>query len=130
MMTAPAGVGRAGNRVCPLSGPRQPPRNVAAQHQQRAARGIHIAVCNVIAAARTRSPGGADQGITAEIRNAYDQALDAAGKDHRTIVYDGAPHSFFDRKAAESQDASDAAWNETIGFIRKHTAGQPFAAAR
>ena len=74
--------------------------------------------------------GGADQGITAEIRNEYDKALDAARKDHRTIVYDGAPHSFFDRKAAEFKDASDGAWNETLGFIRKHTAGQPFAAAR
>jgi carboxymethylenebutenolidase len=72
--------------------------------------------------------GGADQGITAEIRNEFDQALDAAGKDHRTIVYPGAPHSFFDRKAAEFQDASDAAWTETLGFIRKHTAGQPIAA--
>lgn len=72
--------------------------------------------------------GGADQGITAEVRNEYDRALDAAGVDHGTIVYDGAPHSFFDRKAAEFQAASSAAWDETLGFIRKHTAGQPIAA--
>jgi carboxymethylenebutenolidase len=72
--------------------------------------------------------GGADQGINAEVREAYDAALDKAGVEHRTIVYQGAPHSFFDRKAAEFQDASEAAWNETLTFIRKHTAGQPIAA--
>jgi carboxymethylenebutenolidase len=72
--------------------------------------------------------GGADQGISGEIRNEFDRALDRAGKDHRTIVYDGAPHSFFDRKQDEFQTASDAAWEETLTFIRRHTAGQPIAA--
>jgi carboxymethylenebutenolidase len=72
--------------------------------------------------------GGADQGITADVRQEYDRALDAAGVDHRTIVYDGAPHSFFDRKAQEFQAASSAAWEETLTFIRRHTAGQPIAA--
>jgi carboxymethylenebutenolidase len=66
--------------------------------------------------------GGADQGITGEIRREYDAALDRAGVDHRTIVYDGAPHSFFDRKAEEFQAASDAAWAETRAFIKAHTA--------
>jgi carboxymethylenebutenolidase len=74
--------------------------------------------------------GGADQGISGDIRDQYDRALEAAGIEHRTIVYDGAPHSFFDRKAEEFQSASDAAWDETLTFIRKHTAGQPIAAAR
>ena len=73
--------------------------------------------------------GGADQGITAEVRRAFDEALDRARADHRTIVYDGAPHSFFDRKAEEFKAASDAAWGETLAFIRKHTAGQPIAAS-
>jgi carboxymethylenebutenolidase len=72
--------------------------------------------------------GGADQGITPEIRAEYDKALDKAHVDHRTIVYDGAPHSFFDRKAEEFKTASDASWDETLTFIRKHTAGQPIAA--
>jgi carboxymethylenebutenolidase len=72
--------------------------------------------------------GGADEGITAPIRAAFDTALDAAGVDHRTIVYDGAPHSFFDRKAADFAAASEAAWDETLTFIRRHTAGQPIAA--
>jgi carboxymethylenebutenolidase len=72
--------------------------------------------------------GGADQGITSDIRNEYDRALDAAGVDHKTIVYEGAPHSFFDRKAEEFKDASTGSWEETLGFIRRHTAGQPIAA--
>jgi carboxymethylenebutenolidase len=72
--------------------------------------------------------GGADQGITAQVRDEYDEALDRARVEHRTLVYDGAPHSFFDRKAEEFQGASDAAWDETLSFIRKHTAGQPIAA--
>jgi carboxymethylenebutenolidase len=71
--------------------------------------------------------GGADHGIGPEIRAAYDRALEAAGVNHRTVVYDGAPHSFFDRKAEEFADASAAAWDEVLAFIRRHTAGQPFA---
>jgi carboxymethylenebutenolidase len=74
--------------------------------------------------------GGADEGISPEVREAYDHALSAAGVEHRTLVYEGAPHSFFDRKADEFADASAAAWDETLAFIRRHTAGQPIAAPR
>ncbi|HJW21132.1 MAG TPA: dienelactone hydrolase family protein [Candidatus Limnocylindrales bacterium] len=66
--------------------------------------------------------GGADQGIGPDVRAAYDGALDAAGVDHRSIVYDGAPHSFFDRKATEFKDASEGAWRETLAFIERRTA--------
>jgi carboxymethylenebutenolidase len=61
--------------------------------------------------------GGADQGIGPEARDAFDRALDAAGVPHRTVVYDGAPHSFFDRKAADHADASDDAWRQILGFM-------------
>ena len=64
--------------------------------------------------------GGADPNITEEVRGAFDAALDRAGAERRTIVYPGAPHSFFDRKAAEHADASAAAWAETLGFIKAH----------
>jgi carboxymethylenebutenolidase len=74
--------------------------------------------------------GGGDQGISAQIRSAYDEALTRAGVEHRTVVYDGAPHSFFDKKVLGFQDASEAAWEETLAFVRRHTAGQPIAAAR
>jgi len=69
--------------------------------------------------------GGADQGITAEVRDAYDVALDAAGVEHRTVVYPGAPHSFFDRKAAEFAAASAAAWADELAFIGAHAAPPP-----
>jgi carboxymethylenebutenolidase len=65
--------------------------------------------------------GGADQGIKPEMVEAFREALTKAGTDHRIVVYDGAPHSFFDRKAAEFADTSKAAWDETLSFIRGHT---------
>ena len=61
--------------------------------------------------------GGADAGIPAEARDAFDRALDAAGVTHRSIVYEGAPHSFFDRKAADFADASDDAWRQMLSFM-------------
>jgi carboxymethylenebutenolidase len=66
--------------------------------------------------------GGADQGITAAVIGEFEGALTSAGVDHRLITYPGAPHSFFDRKAAEFADASEAAWTETMGFIEARTA--------
>ncbi len=62
--------------------------------------------------------GGADHGIPPEVRNAFDHALDTAGADHRTVVYEGAPHSFFDRKATEFADASAGAWDEMLRFMK------------
>jgi carboxymethylenebutenolidase len=61
--------------------------------------------------------GGADEGIPAEDRDTFDRALDAAGVEHRTVVYEDAPHSFFDRKATEFADASAAAWREMLDFM-------------
>jgi carboxymethylenebutenolidase len=67
--------------------------------------------------------GGADERIPPASVSAFEQALAAAGVDHRVITYDGAPHSFFDRKAADFADASAAAWDEVLGFVRGHTGG-------
>jgi carboxymethylenebutenolidase len=61
--------------------------------------------------------GGADEGIPAEARDAYDRALDAAGVEHRTVVYPDAPHSFFDRRAADYAKASEDAWGEVLRFV-------------
>lgn len=72
--------------------------------------------------------GGADEGIPAEAREAYDQALHAAGVRYESVVYPGAPHSFFDRKQDQFAEASADAWERALAFIRRHTAGQPFAA--
>ena len=65
--------------------------------------------------------GGADAAIPPESIARFDEALTAAGVDHRFVSYDGAPHSFFDRKAAEFADASSRAWDETVTFVRGHT---------
>ena len=61
--------------------------------------------------------GGADPGIAPEVRETFDAALDAASVPHRTVVYDGAPHSFFDRKSADFADASEGAWREMLSFM-------------
>jgi carboxymethylenebutenolidase len=75
-----------------------------------------------VAAGRVTTPvlglfGGADAGITAEHVAAFEAALNAAGVEHRIVTYEGAPHSFFDRKAAEFADASAAAWEEISRFV-------------
>jgi carboxymethylenebutenolidase len=67
--------------------------------------------------------GGADQGIDEEARAGFDRSLDAAGVEHRTLVYDGAPHSFFDRRADEHADASREAWREMLAFMGVTTGG-------
>ena len=64
---------------------------------------------------------GADQHITAEHNAAFDEALTAAGVEHEIVTYDGAPHSFFDKNAAEFASASSQAWEETLTFVRGHT---------
>ncbi|MBM4408119.1 MAG: dienelactone hydrolase family protein [Chloroflexi bacterium] len=62
--------------------------------------------------------GGADQGIPASAVEAFRRALTVAGVDHEVIVYPGAPHSFFDRKAADHAGDSADAWRRVLGFIR------------
>jgi carboxymethylenebutenolidase len=61
--------------------------------------------------------GGADEGIPAATVAAFDDALAAAGVEHRLITYPDAPHSFFDRKASEYAETSAAAWDETMRFV-------------
>lgn len=65
--------------------------------------------------------GGADPGIPPDSIEAFDVALTMAGVDHRLVTYPNAPHSFFDRKAADYAEASAAAWDEVLGFIRQRT---------
>ena len=63
---------------------------------------------------------GDDANITAEDNAAFDAALTAAGVDHEVVTYDGAPHSFFDRKYEEFADASADAWERVLAFIDRH----------
>src|SRR5215831_4355425 len=65
--------------------------------------------------------GGADQAISHEDNVEFEQALRDAGTHYELIEYEGAPHSFFDRKQKEFQAASDDAWQRTLEFIAAHT---------
>jgi carboxymethylenebutenolidase len=64
--------------------------------------------------------GGEDPGIPVEEVEAFRTALEEAGVEHELVVYEGAPHSFFDRKYEEFADASADAWDRVIGFIEAH----------
>ena len=63
---------------------------------------------------------GDDQHISAEMNEAFDRALTRAGVEHELVTYDGAPHSFFDRRYEEFADASDDAWRRVLGFLDRH----------
>lgn len=73
-------------------------------------------------AGRLRAPvlalyGGADERITPEDAQAFAHALNAAGILQESIVYDGAPHSFFDRAMDEHAEACDDAWRRVLRFM-------------
>ena len=61
--------------------------------------------------------GGADEAIPRDEVEAFDRALAEAGVEHEVKIYEGAPHSFFDRKHEEFADASADAWARTLAFI-------------
>jgi carboxymethylenebutenolidase len=63
---------------------------------------------------------GADQNITAEHNAAFEQALSEAGVEHELVTYEGAPHSFFDRKQDEFGDASEDAWRRVLAFVERY----------
>jgi carboxymethylenebutenolidase len=65
--------------------------------------------------------GGADAGIPPDAIESFDGALKRAGVEHKVIVYPDAPHSFFDRKAAEFAKESEGAWSEVLGFVRAYS---------
>jgi carboxymethylenebutenolidase len=63
--------------------------------------------------------GGADQGIPVSTVQTFRDALSAAGVENEIVVEPDAPHSFFDRKAAEFQVQSDDAWSRVQRFIKR-----------
>jgi carboxymethylenebutenolidase len=65
--------------------------------------------------------GGADPGIPPEAIQQFDAALDGAGVSHQTHVYDGTPHSFFDRQQEQFADASADAWEQVKSFVARNT---------
>jgi carboxymethylenebutenolidase len=65
--------------------------------------------------------GGADPGIPPSAVAEFDEALGRAGVEHESVSYDGAPHSFFDRKQEQFADDSADAWRRVKGFVTRHT---------
>lgn len=61
--------------------------------------------------------GGADAGIPEPAREEFARALASAGIEHRSVTYEGAPHSFFDRKASDHADDSADAWRQVLEFV-------------
>lgn len=51
----------------------------------------------------------------------FDKKLTRAKVPHEMHVYEGAPHSFFDRSFAEWKDACDDAWRRMLAFIKKES---------
>src|SRR6266542_3672975 len=61
--------------------------------------------------------GGADQAIPAEAIERFRRELDQAGVDNEMVVYEGAPHSFFDRAFEQHREACDDAWRRMLRFV-------------
>ncbi len=66
--------------------------------------------------------GGADQGIPRGDVDRFEHELEEVAIPHEIVVYPGAPHSFFDRKATDFAAAAADAWTRVQGFIASHTA--------
>lgn len=80
-------------------------------------------------AGRIESPvlglfGGADEGIPQTDIDTFKTELQSAGIEHEVVVYPGAPHSFFDRRATDYAQASVDAWSRIQGFIASHSASR------
>jgi len=65
---------------------------------------------------------GADQNITAEMNEAFERGLTDAGVEHELVTYEGAPHSFFDRRYEEFAEASEDAWRRVLEFLETNSA--------
>jgi carboxymethylenebutenolidase len=73
------------------------------------------------ASSRARKPtlmliAGADAATPVEDQLALAATMRSAGADVETAVYDGAPHSFFDRAFGEWEDACTDAWRRILAL--------------
>jgi carboxymethylenebutenolidase len=76
---------------------------------------------------RMRAPlliliAGADGATTPEQNREFLDELEKAQVAHESHVYDGAPHSFFDRSYEQWKDACDDAWRRMLDFVKRHSA--------
>lgn len=64
---------------------------------------------------------GADAATPRESFVDFDHKLTGAGVPHEMHIYEGAPHSFFDRTFDQWKDACDDAWRRMLAFVKKHS---------
>jgi carboxymethylenebutenolidase len=62
---------------------------------------------------------GADRATPQEEFQRLDRRLTELGKDHEIRVYEGAPHSFFDRAYDQWQEACADAWQRILDFTAR-----------
>ena len=63
---------------------------------------------------------GADQATSPEENAAFVRALNEADKVHDYVIYEGAPHSFFDRGFEQWRSECTDAWIRMLGFIDRN----------
>ena len=66
---------------------------------------------------------GGDVVTPVEEQRALAERMRAAGADVDAVVYDGAPHSFFDRSFGEWAEACDDAWRHVLALTDRVSAG-------
>jgi carboxymethylenebutenolidase len=64
---------------------------------------------------------GADAATPVEAFHVFDKELTAANVPHEMQIYEGAPHSFFDRGYEQWKDACDDAWRRMLAFVKEHS---------
>ena len=64
---------------------------------------------------------GADGATTPEQNQEFVRRLAAAMVPNESHIYEGAPHSFFDRSFAQWKDACDDAWRRMLEFVKKRS---------
>jgi carboxymethylenebutenolidase len=75
--------------------------------------------------ARMKAPllvivAGNDAATSPEQATEFKKKLEQAHVPFEQHVYEGAPHSFFDRGFAQWKEACDDAWRRMLDFVRKH----------
>jgi len=68
---------------------------------------------------------GADGATPREAFIGFERQLSEAGVPHEMHIYDGAPHSFFDRTFDQWKEACDDAWRRMLAFVKKDSQRRP-----
>lgn len=64
---------------------------------------------------------GSDGATPQDAFHVFDKELTVANVTHEMQIYEGAPHSFFDRTYDQWKDACDDAWRRMLAFVKQHS---------